>query len=31
MLLDKVYALRNGIFKVGEQLLSKVHIEKMLN
>lgn len=27
----KVYALRNDISKVGEQLFFKVHIEKMLN
>lgn len=31
MLLDKVYALRNDIFKVGEQLILKVHVENMLN
>lgn len=31
MLLDKVYALRNEIFKAGKQLIFKVHIEKMLN
>lgn len=26
-----MFALRNDIFKVGEQLLLKVHVDKMLN